>query len=90
MNDFVKSFGEYQKTFVGLVQNAWKAIPAEGKDIVRAIDGPVLTPLPVKDTRSADMALPWKETALGIEHILQGTTVRGILDRAAKSSMYYI
>jgi Rrf2 family protein len=59
-------------------------------DIVRAIDGPVLTPLPVTDTRSADMALAWKETALGIEHILQGTTVRGILDRAAKSSMYYI
>ena len=38
MNDFVKSFGEYQKTFVGIVQNAWRAIPAEGKDIVRAID----------------------------------------------------
>ena len=38
MNDFVKSFGDYQKRFVGIVQNAWKAIPAEGKDMVRAID----------------------------------------------------
>jgi Rrf2 family cysteine metabolism transcriptional repressor len=59
-------------------------------DIVRAIDGPVLTPLPVKDARSADMALAWKEVALGIEHILESATVRDMLDRADKSSMYYI
>lgn len=38
MSDFVKSFGDYQKRFVDLVQNAWRAIPAEGKDIVRTID----------------------------------------------------
>jgi len=38
MSDFVKSFGDYQKRFVDLVQNAWRAIHAEGKDIVRTID----------------------------------------------------
>ena len=59
-------------------------------DIVRAIDGPVLTPLPVKDARSADMAPAWKEVALGIERILESLTVCDMLDRADKSSMYYI
>ena len=59
-------------------------------DVIRAVDGPVLNPLPVKDRGSADMAPAWKEIALGIEQILQGTTLRSILDRAAKSSMYYI
>lgn len=38
MSDFVQSFGDYQKTFVGYVQKAWKAVPAEGKNIVRTID----------------------------------------------------
>jgi predicted PurR-regulated permease PerM len=38
LSDFVRSFGGYQKTFVGFLHSAWKAVPAEGKDIVRAID----------------------------------------------------
>ena len=59
-------------------------------DIVRAIDGPILSPLPVKDSGSADMAPAWREITRGIESVLQSTTVRNILDRASKSSMYYI
>ena len=59
-------------------------------DIVRAVDGPVLDPLPVKDAGSQDMAPAWREVGLGIEKVLQATTVRNILDRAAKSSMFYI
>lgn len=38
LGDFVRSFGDYQKAFIELVQKAWKAVPAEGKDIVRTID----------------------------------------------------
>jgi Rrf2 family transcriptional regulator, cysteine metabolism repressor len=59
-------------------------------DIVSAIDGPILTPLPVKDSGSSDMAPVWREVARGISGILQETTVKDILDRADKSNMYYI
>lgn len=38
MSEFVHSFGQYQKTFVGFVEKVWKAVPSSGKDIVRTID----------------------------------------------------
>ena len=59
-------------------------------DIVRAVDGPVLDPLPLRDSGSSDMAPAWREVAQGIEKLLAATTVRTILDRASKSTMYYI
>lgn len=59
-------------------------------DIVHAIDGPVLNPLPVHDTGSADIEAVWQETGRGIEEILRGTSVRDIVDRANSSPMYYI
>jgi Rrf2 family protein len=59
-------------------------------DILRAVDGPVLDPLPVRDSGSADLARAWREIGRGIEKVLGATTIRAILDRAGKSSMYYI
>jgi Rrf2 family protein len=59
-------------------------------DIVRAVDGPVMDPLPVRDSGSSDMAPAWRDVIVGIEQVLQSMTVRHILDRADKSSMYYI
>jgi Rrf2 family protein len=59
-------------------------------DIVRAADGPVLDPLPLRDSGSSDMTPAWREVAGEIEKVLKATTVRTILDRAAKSTMYYI
>ena len=59
-------------------------------DIVRAIDGPIFDPLPVRDSGSRDMAPAWRQVAKGIEQVLEATTVRNIVDLAAKSSMYYI
>jgi len=58
--------------------------------ILRAIDGPVLEPLPVLDAGGADLVPTWKEIAQGIEAVLDGVTVREIVDRADKSHMYYI
>lgn len=59
-------------------------------DVVQAIDGPVLDPLPVEDTGGADLKAAWKEVGRGIEAVLRNITVREITDRAAKSNMYYI
>ena len=59
-------------------------------DLVQAIDGPILDPLPVEDESGADLRLSWREIAGGIESCLAGVTVRHILNRTAKGAMYYI
>ena len=59
-------------------------------DIIRAVDGPVLSPLPVKDKGSEDLSAGWRLVAVQIEEVLRATTVRTLMDRAQKSSMYYI
>jgi len=59
-------------------------------DLVQAIDGPILDPLPVEDEGGADLRLSWREIAVGIESCLAAVTVRQILNRAAKGEMYYI
>lgn len=59
-------------------------------DIVRAIDGAVLDPLPVEDSGGADLAPMWQSVAKSIEDVLAGVTVRDILDQASRSNMYYI
>lgn len=59
-------------------------------DIVQAVDGPVLLPLPVRDAGSATLAPVWREVAAEIEEVLRGVTVRAMLDRANTGSMYFI
>ena len=59
-------------------------------DVVRAIDGPVLDPLPVEDAAGTDIEPVWKDAAAGITSVLDDITIRQILDRAAKANMYYI
>jgi len=59
-------------------------------DIVRAIDGPVLDPLPVQDAGGEDLAPTWRETADRIQKLLDDVTVRDLLDRAERANMYYI
>jgi len=59
-------------------------------DIVEAIDGPILSPLPVNDEMSGQMKPAWVSIATGIETVLRGTTVRDIVDQASTPNMYYI
>ncbi len=59
-------------------------------DIVRAIDGPVLDPLPVDDVQSAELKSAWQDVATRIEDVLRETTVREIVDGLSASNMYYI
>jgi len=59
-------------------------------DVVRAIDGPVLEPLPVRDVGGEDIEVVWRDVAGEIESVLKRVTIRGILDRARRASMFYI
>jgi len=58
-------------------------------DIVRAIDGAVLDPLPVDDVNGQDLRPAWRQVAKGIEEVLENVTARELANRA-QSSMYYI
>lgn len=58
-------------------------------DIVRAIDGGVLTPLPVNDAHSRELRAAWEQVAAGIESVLESVTARELMTRA-QTSMYYI
>ena len=59
-------------------------------DIVEAIDGPILDPLPVNDAGGVDLKAAWRDAARKIADVLRSTTMRQIVDRAAKANMYYI
>ena len=59
-------------------------------DVVRAIDGPVLQPLPVSEPGSEDLSLMWRELAAEIEGALKKVSIKDIIDRARQSSMFYI
>ena len=59
-------------------------------DIVEAIDGPVLNPLPAEDRASPDLRPAWQEVARDVAAVLRGVTVQSIVDRAANAHMYHI
>lgn len=59
-------------------------------DIVQAIDGPILEPLPVDDAQSEELRPAWRRVARRIEEALRGTNVREIADGAGASEMYFI
>ncbi len=59
-------------------------------DIIEAIDGPVLSPLPVDDEMSNKLRPIWENVAKNIEKHLSGITLRQIMDKAALPNMYYI
>ncbi|HNR31484.1 MAG TPA: Rrf2 family transcriptional regulator [Candidatus Hydrogenedentes bacterium] len=59
-------------------------------DIVQAIDGPVLDPLPVDDDQSDELRPTWRKVARGIEESLAAITVREIADAAGATEMYFI
>ena len=58
-------------------------------DVVRAIDGAVLDPLPVNDSHGKNLKGAWKQVAARIEEVLARVTVRELVTRA-QSTMYYI
>jgi Rrf2 family protein len=59
-------------------------------DIVEAIDGGILDPLPVDDSGTAALRPAWEEVAKGIRAVLSETTVRTLMEKASSAEMYYI
>jgi len=59
-------------------------------DIVLAVDGPVLHPLPSADKTSEDLSAVWKEIGNGIENLLKKVTVQSIIDSSSDPNMYFI
>jgi Rrf2 family protein len=60
------------------------------RDVVLAIDGPALDPLPVKDNAAPELKAVWKKTGKAIDALLAETTIRDILERGGTTNMYYI
>lgn len=59
-------------------------------EVVSAVDGPILDPLPAGGAGSEELAVTWKEVAHNVAAVLEASTIRTILDRSGKANMYYI
>ncbi len=59
-------------------------------DVVSAVDGAVLDPLPVSGKGSEDLTPAWKDVAAEVGDALKGVSVQSIRERTAQPDMYYI
>jgi Rrf2 family protein len=59
-------------------------------DVIEAIDGPILDPLPAQDEAGDDLSVVWRHVATGMSEVLSQWSVRRILDAMTDGSMYYI
>jgi Rrf2 family transcriptional regulator, cysteine metabolism repressor len=59
-------------------------------DVVRAIDGPILTPPPGADANSDDLARAWRDIAENFSEILRKVSIQAVLDSTTRSNMYFI
>lgn len=59
-------------------------------DIVCAIDGAVLEPLPVSGNEVDDLREIWRSAASGITHVLEAITLKDMAEASARANMYYI
>lgn len=60
------------------------------KDIIQAVDGPVLGQLPVDGRGSEDLRVAWEALAPEVEQVFSDVTVQGLIDQTSQSDMYYI
>lgn len=59
-------------------------------DIITAVDGPILEPLPGGDSPSEEVRLAWRKVARGMADSLSAVTIQSIVDEASKADMYFI
>lgn len=59
-------------------------------DMVSAIDGPVLDPLPVDDAQAEVLKTAWVGVADRISTVMRETTLRQLADSTGSTDMYYI
>lgn len=60
------------------------------RDVVEAVDGPVLDPLPVKEAAPDILTPIWARVADRMDKVLEETTVADLAEEAVASNMYYI
>ena len=60
------------------------------RDIVLAIDGSSLDPLPVKDEAAQALKNAWRQAGSAIDDLLAATTISDIMDDDSDTNMYYI
>ncbi len=59
-------------------------------DVVTAVDGPILEPIPGLDSPTEEVRLVWRKVARRLTETLGEITIQSILDEAAKADMYFI
>ncbi len=59
-------------------------------DVVTAVDGPILEPIPGADSPSEEVRLVWRKVARDLTDSLADVSIQSILDEAAKADMYFI
>jgi len=59
-------------------------------DVVQAIDGPILEPLPVQDGAGQELAPVWRAVSAGIAKALSSWTLRKIIEAGPRTPMYHI
>lgn len=59
-------------------------------DLVKAVDGPVLYPIPGEGSGGTGLEMTWRYVAAEIEAVLRGVTLRSIAEGARRAAMYYI
>ncbi len=59
-------------------------------DVVQAIDGPSLDPLPVKDEAVPELKAVWRQAGAEIDALLAETSIRDIVEKGETTNMYYI
>lgn len=59
-------------------------------NVVSAVDGPILDPLPVSGRGSEDFQGVWKSVSVGVQGVLGEVTLQSVLDNQQRAGMYFI
>lgn len=59
-------------------------------DVVTAVEGPILEPLPGIDSGSDEVVAAWRNVARTLSESLAAVSIQSILDEASKPDMYFI
>ena len=59
-------------------------------DVVTAVEGPILEPLPGVASASGEVVAAWRKVARTLSESLAAVSIQSILDEAAKPDMYFI
>lgn len=59
-------------------------------DVVTAVEGPVLEPVPREDSTSDEVVSAWRKVARNFSDSLASVSIQSILDEAAAPGMYFI